>query len=307
MLVQPAGEVDVPADDRVARQVALDDVSEGGARGDERDGERGEPLCMGVVATAPGRRSRAASGARTPRGCAMARTTLMRARQAARGLAAPRARRRRRPAAPRAESEDLFERGDRGGRTSSTVTGRPARVPRGERRVLEPAGRDPLRERRRVEVDVERVAVGRDPARDVDADRRDLARRPRQPDAGEAVDPLAGDADGAERRGSAPPPGRGRSASRRCRAGSGRGSGSRRAGPAHGRSTCRRGRSRRPRPPLRRDVQLGVAVGAPAERDDGRMLEEAGSCRGSRPARRRRRASAAAPRPPVGTRPRCIM
>ena len=48
---------------------------------------------------------------------------------------------------------------------------------RRERGVLEAAGGDPLGERRRVEVDVERVAVRRHPARDVDADRGDLPRR----------------------------------------------------------------------------------------------------------------------------------
>ena len=75
-------------------------------------------------------------------------------------------------------------------------TGRPSSPrERREGRVLEPAGRDPLRERRRVEVDVERVAVRRHPVRDVDADRRDLPRRPRQPDAGQALDSLAFDAE----------------------------------------------------------------------------------------------------------------
>ena len=70
---------------------------------------------------------------------------------------------------------------------------------RRERRVLEPARGDPLRERRGVEVDVERVAVRRHPLRDVDADRGDLPRRPRQPDAGEPVDSLALDAELRER------------------------------------------------------------------------------------------------------------
>ena len=42
--------------------------------------------------------------------------------------------------------------------------------------VLEAAGGDPLRERRRVEIDVEGVAVRRHPARGMDADRRDLPR-----------------------------------------------------------------------------------------------------------------------------------
>ena len=52
------------------------------------------------------------------------------------------------------------------GRTSSTVD-RPAELARDRREggVLEPAGRDPVGERRRVEVDVQRVAVRRHPAR----------------------------------------------------------------------------------------------------------------------------------------------
>ena len=64
------------------------------------------------------------------------------------------------------------------GRTSSTVD-RAAELARHrrERRVLEPAGRDPVGERCRIEVDVERVAVRRHPARHVDADRGDLAGR----------------------------------------------------------------------------------------------------------------------------------
>ena len=67
------------------------------------------------------------------------------------------------------------------GRTSSTVTAPPGLArDRREHRVLETARRDPLRERRRIEVDVERVAVRRHPARDVDADRRDLPRRRRE-------------------------------------------------------------------------------------------------------------------------------
>src|SRR5712691_2995289 len=45
---------------------------------------------------------------------------------------------------------------------------------RRERGVLETAGGDPVRERSGVEVDVERIPVGRNPARDVNADRRDL-------------------------------------------------------------------------------------------------------------------------------------
>ena len=52
------------------------------------------------------------------------------------------------------------------GRTSSTVIGSIELARHGrERGVLEAAGRDPLRERRRVEVDVQRVAVRRHPAR----------------------------------------------------------------------------------------------------------------------------------------------
>jgi hypothetical protein len=45
-----------------------------------------------------------------------------------------------------------------------------------------------LRERRRVEVDVERVAVRRHPLRDVNADRGDLARRRREPNARQPFD-----------------------------------------------------------------------------------------------------------------------
>src|SRR5581483_10950242 len=68
---------------------------------------------------------------------------------------------------------------------------RPPELPRHGRElgVLDAAGSDPLRERRRVEVDVERVAVRGDPFGDVDADRGDLARGALQPDAGEAFDP----------------------------------------------------------------------------------------------------------------------
>src|SRR4051794_13746118 len=54
--------------------------------------------------------------------------------------------------------------------------------------VLEAARRDPVGERGRVEVDVERVPVSRDPARDVDADRRDLPRGSLQPHASEPFD-----------------------------------------------------------------------------------------------------------------------
>ncbi len=57
--------------------------------------------------------------------------------------------------------------------------------------VLEAARRDPLRERRRIEADVQRVAVRRHPTGDVHADGGDLLRRRREPDAGEPVDALA--------------------------------------------------------------------------------------------------------------------
>ena len=70
---------------------------------------------------------------------------------------------------------------------------------RREHRVLESAGGDPIRERRRVEIDVERVAVRRDPARHVDADAGDLARWTRQPDAGQPLEACCLDADGCER------------------------------------------------------------------------------------------------------------
>ena len=96
----------------------------------------------------------------------------------------------------RLEPEDLRERVER--RPAHLVDrDRAAELPRHRRegRVLEPAGGDPLRERRRIEVDVERVAVRRHPLRDVDPDRRDLPRRRRQPDAREPVDPLRLDAE----------------------------------------------------------------------------------------------------------------
>src|SRR4029079_14253318 len=53
------------------------------------------------------------------------------------------------------------------------------------------AGGDPLGERRRVEVDVQRVPVCRHPARDVHSDRGDLPWRPREPQSRESVDALA--------------------------------------------------------------------------------------------------------------------
>ena len=63
------------------------------------------------------------------------------------------------------------------GRTSSTEIGRPSsRAIVVNCGVLEAARGDPLRERRGIEVDVERVAVRRHPARDVHADGRDLPR-----------------------------------------------------------------------------------------------------------------------------------
>ncbi len=70
---------------------------------------------------------------------------------------------------------------------------------RRERGVVDPAGGDPLRERRRIEVDVQRVAVRRHPLGDVDADRGDLPRRAFDPDPREALDARCLDADGADR------------------------------------------------------------------------------------------------------------
>src|SRR5262249_29621084 len=64
---------------------------------------------------------------------------------------------------------------------------------RREHRILEPACRDPFGERGRIEIDVERIAVRRHPARDVDADRGDLPRRAGEPDPGEPVDALTGE------------------------------------------------------------------------------------------------------------------
>ena len=184
--------------------------------------------------------------------------------------------RRPRPAAPRARAR-------RPRRAPAAACGpylvdrhRPAELARDRRehRVLEPAGRDPVGERRRVEVDVERVAVRRHPARDVDADRGDLARRPLEPDAGQPLDPRRLDAERRRACGSAPPRGRGSTASRRGRAASGRGSGSRRAGPGPWKVDL---------PPRSVSTTSTSApsgtcssrlVGAPAERDDGRVLEQ---------------------------------
>ena len=63
------------------------------------------------------------------------------------------------------EAEHL---GQRVGRRLPDVVDRDRRAglerERRERRVVEPAGGDPLGERRGIEVDVERVAVRRDPA-----------------------------------------------------------------------------------------------------------------------------------------------
>ncbi len=71
--------------------------------------------------------------------------------------------------------EDLRE-GGVGGRTHLIDGQGPAELARerGERRVFEASGGDPVGEGRRVEVDVEREPVGRHPAADVDADRGDL-------------------------------------------------------------------------------------------------------------------------------------
>ena len=145
------------------------------------------------------------------------------------------------------EAEDLLERRDACGRTSSTAT-RPAELARDrrERRVLEPAGGDPVRERRRVEVDVERVAVRRHPRETwtpIDAILRGGCSSQTRSGPRSASPRCRA----ARASGSAPPRGRGSTASRPGRAGSGRGSGSRRAARARGRWTCRRGRSRRPR------------------------------------------------------------
>ena len=80
------------------------------------------------------------------------------------------------------EPEDSAERVHRRGpHVLDRQTGRPtSRSHRREGGVLEPARGDPLRERRRIEIDVERVPVRGDPLGDVDADRRDLARRRRR-------------------------------------------------------------------------------------------------------------------------------
>ena len=100
-----------------------------------------------------------------------------------------------------------------GARASSTATGRPS----SRATVVKAASSSPQAvihcgERRRIEVDVERVAVRRHPLCDVDPDRGDLPRRRRQPDAGEPVDPLRLDAELRKRSGSAPPRGRGSTA-----------------------------------------------------------------------------------------------
>ena len=230
-----------------------------------------------------GQRAISTVGPREPRACGPARGPEARAVVRP---AAPRARGRRPPRARPRGRAHLVDRD----RTAELARDRR------ERRVLEPAGGDPLRERRRVEVDVERVAVRRHPARDVDADRGDLARRPRQPDAGQALDPLAVERERAERPDQRLLEVAARSASRRARAGSGRGSGSRRAGPGRGRWTCRRGRSRRPRPRRRRArAARRSSVRRPSVTTGG--CSSRTPCPGSRPARRRRRASAGAPRP----------
>src|SRR5205085_251782 len=67
------------------------------------------------------------------------------------------------------EAEDLLQGGGRGG-PDLVHRDRPLELAghRREGRVLEPARRDPLSERRRIEVDVERVPMRRDPTRDVD-------------------------------------------------------------------------------------------------------------------------------------------
>ncbi len=90
------------------------------------------------------------------------------------------------------EPEHLGQRGD-GVRPYLVHGHRPSELARDgrERRVLQPARGDPVGERRRVEVDVECVAVGRDPAGDVDADRRDLPWRTRQPEPGQSLERLA--------------------------------------------------------------------------------------------------------------------
>src|SRR3954447_1798878 len=97
------------------------------------------------------------------------------------------------------EVEDRFEGGDRV-RHDLLDAHRPAELARdrGEGGVLEPAGRNPLRERRRVEVDVQCVAVRRHPLRDVDPDAGDLAGR-LHPDSGQAVDPRRCNAERRER------------------------------------------------------------------------------------------------------------
>ena len=88
------------------------------------------------------------------------------------------------------------------GRTSSTVISLPSSVAnRREGRLGEAAGGDPLRERRRVQVDVERIAVRGHPLGDVHADRGDLprVRRSVYPDAGQSFDSRRFDLHGGER------------------------------------------------------------------------------------------------------------
>src|SRR5829696_4201942 len=67
---------------------------------------------------------------------------------------------------------------------------RPAELPRHRRegRVLEPTGRDPIRERGRVEIDVEGIAMRRHPARDVNPDGTDLLRWALEPNAGQSLE-----------------------------------------------------------------------------------------------------------------------
>src|SRR6476620_9964173 len=59
---------------------------------------------------------------------------------------------------------------------------------RRERISVEPACSDPIRERRGIEIDVERVAVRRDPFREVNADRGDLPGRTLQPNPCQPLD-----------------------------------------------------------------------------------------------------------------------
>ena len=131
------------------------------------------------------------------------------------------------------ELEDLRERLARG-RAHLVDRHRPAELAghRRERRVLEPAGGDPLRERRRVEVDVQRVAVRRHPAARCGCrSRRSSAAAGVEPDAGEPVDPRRLDAERGERADQRLLEVAAVALRRPGRAASGRGSGSRRAGP----------------------------------------------------------------------------